>query len=83
MPASPSIKYIYVTRDARDVCLSFYKHLSHQAEEDGGYTKSMEEFVRDWSGGSIGEHLRAGYFAKLERLVASQTMLGSMHTKHA
>ena len=63
MPAGADIQYVYVTRDARDVCNSFYHHLSHQAPYDGGYTGGRSEFVRDWSEGSIafgpwGTHLK-------------------------
>ncbi len=53
MPASPSARFIYLVRSPRDVLLSFYEHLSHQAPEDGGYTRSLDEFVSEWVSGSI------------------------------
>ena len=64
VPSDPSVKLLYMTRAPRDVCNSFYHHLSHQAAEDGGYEGSREEFVRDWSDGKIafgawGDHLRS------------------------
>ncbi|GMH74595.1 hypothetical protein TrRE_jg6679 [Triparma retinervis] len=64
MPADPGVKLIYMTRAPRDVCNSFFHHLSHQAAEDGGYEGSREEFVKDWSDGKIafgswGDHLRS------------------------
>lgn len=64
MPSGDNIKYIYMTRHARDVCNSFYHHLSHQAPEDGGYTGSRSDFVKEWSNseiafGSWGDHLKS------------------------
>jgi len=65
MPApSPVVKYIYMTRTARDVCNSFFHHLSHQALEDGGFAGGRTEFVRDWAAGEIafgswGAHLNS------------------------
>lgn len=55
-------KYIYVYRDGRDACTSFYHHLSSQADA-GSYERSFDEFVRDWLGnkipfGSWAEHLK-------------------------
>ena len=37
MPADPSARFIYLVRSGRDACVSFYHHLSHQAEADGGF----------------------------------------------
>ena len=38
MPKSSShARYVYLTRRAADACVSFYHHLAHQAEEDGGF----------------------------------------------
>jgi len=64
MPSDPNVKMIYMCREPRDVCNSFYHHLSHQAPEDGGYTEGRGEFVREWSDGKIafgawGNHLRS------------------------
>ena len=62
--ATGTTKYLYATRSARDVCNSFYHHLSHQAPSDGGYTGSRSDFVKEWAQGEIafgawGDHLRA------------------------
>ncbi|GMH84555.1 hypothetical protein TrST_g1323 [Triparma strigata] len=64
MPPSPTVKYIYMTRSPRDVCNSFYHHLSHQSVDDGGYKGSRSEFVKDWNEGKIafgawGDHLKS------------------------
>lgn len=53
MPKQGAACFIYVVRSARDVCASFYHHLSHQAPADGGYKGSLDEFVADWVGGRI------------------------------
>ena len=60
--SAQNVKYIYMTRNAKDVCNSFFHHLSHQAPEDGGYEGSRDDFVREWSEGKIafgawGNHL--------------------------
>ena len=44
-------KFIYVTRNLPDVCISFYHHLSNQKE--GTYTNGFEQFARDWMEGNI------------------------------
>jgi hypothetical protein len=67
MPAvdpNSSTRYLYMTRTARDVCNSFFHHLSHQALEDGGFAGSRSEFVKEWASGRIafgswGGHLKA------------------------
>ena len=53
MPKGSSCKYIYVYRNAMDACISFYHHLSNQADEDGGYSGTFEEFVQDWTESKI------------------------------
>ena len=46
-------RYVYVVRDGRDCAVSFYKHLSAQAPEDGGYTKGWDVFFDEWIDGKI------------------------------
>ena len=57
-------RYVYVVRDGRDCVVSFYKHLSAQAPEDGGYTKGWDTFFDEWIDGKIAfggwcEHLKS------------------------
>ena len=57
-------RYVYMTRRAVDACVSFYHHLSHQAEEDGGFAGTQAEFVKEWTEGrapfgSWSAHLRS------------------------
>ena len=61
---SPDARYVYMTRRAVDACVSFYHHLSHQAEADGGYSGTLEAFIDDWTHGrapfgSWSAHLRS------------------------
>ena len=51
LPRGDSFKYIYIVRDGKDVVLSFYHHLSHQAE--GRYEKSFDNFLDEWCEGKI------------------------------
>ena len=51
LPQGESIKYLYIVRDGKDVVLSFYHHLSHQAE--GRYEKSFDCFLDEWCEGEI------------------------------
>ncbi|KAL7545425.1 hypothetical protein ACHAWF_008770 [Thalassiosira exigua] len=44
-------KFVYVTRDLRDVCVSFYHHLSNQRE--GTYAGSFRAFALDWMAGNL------------------------------
>jgi len=44
-------KFVYITRSPLDTCVSFYHHLSHQAE--GRYEKSLENFFRQWMDGEL------------------------------
>ena len=53
MPKAGDARYIYLVRGARDVCASFYHHLSHQSPADGGYEGSLDDFVEDWCAGKI------------------------------
>lgn len=65
MPKShPDARYIYMVRRPQDACISFFHHLSHQAEDDGGFVGSLDEFIREWTGGtaiygSWSAHLRS------------------------
>ena len=46
-------RYIYLTRNGRDACVSFFHHLSHMAVEDGGYTGTFDQFVLDFTSGAL------------------------------
>jgi hypothetical protein len=49
----PSVKYIYVVRDGRDVLTSFYHHLSNQHPDDGGFQGTFPEFLEQFLQGTI------------------------------
>jgi hypothetical protein len=49
----PNAKCIYIMRDAMDVMVSFYHHLVHMKEDDGGYTGTAPEFCHDFLDGKI------------------------------
>ena len=52
MPKShEGARYVYMIRRPADACVSFFHHLCHQAEEDGGFVGSFEEFAKEWTGG--------------------------------
>ena len=53
MPTGGEAKFLYLIRDAKDVCTSFFHHLSHQALEDGGFEGTIDEYVEQWVGGKI------------------------------
>lgn len=44
---------LYVARDPKDACISFFHHLTHQAPEDGGFPGTLDEFVDDFIQGKI------------------------------
>jgi hypothetical protein len=45
-------RFIYLMRNGKDVCTSFYHHLTHQSIEDGGVgDMQFDEFVRRWTNG--------------------------------
>jgi hypothetical protein len=46
-------KCVYVMRDPMDVMLSFYHHLANMAEEDGGYTGTIQDFCVDFLNGTV------------------------------
>jgi hypothetical protein len=52
MPKGSNMKYIYLMRHPYDVVVSFYHHLTNQADS-GGYEKSFKEFLDDWLTGKI------------------------------
>jgi hypothetical protein len=52
MPKGGDCKYIYVYRDGKDACVSFYHHLSNQADS-GPYDGSFEQFFEDWLKGKV------------------------------
>lgn len=71
-------KYVYITREAKDACVSFYYHLSHQYPEDGGYTGSLDAFVEDWikgkiSYGSLVDHVAAWKESKVVSMLEQQS----------
>lgn len=49
----PQAKCIYVMRDPLDVLASFYYHLIHMAQDDGGYEGTAAEFCKDFVEGTI------------------------------
>jgi len=52
MPKGTTVRYVYCVRRGRDVCTSFYYHLSNQVG-CGGFSGDFKEFVRKWCGGEI------------------------------
>ncbi|XRB02030.1 sulfotransferase [Pycnococcus provasolii] len=46
-------RYIYVVRDGRDVCTSFYHHLSNQKGDAGTYDAGFDAFFDDWIDGRL------------------------------
>lgn len=52
MPRLGLMKHIYVVRNGKDVCTSFYHHLSNQADS-GGFDGSFREFYHQWLQGSL------------------------------
>ena len=66
------VRYIYVYRNAKDVCVSFFHHLSNQIG-DGGLCEELNihQFIVDWSTGELPygswiRHLR-NWFDKIEK----------------
>lgn len=51
--------YIYVTRDPRDICISYYHYMN--ARKDGGHVGSLSDFIRNKSLGlsALNEHVRS------------------------
>lgn len=52
MPKGEKCKYIYVYRDGRDACVSFYHHLLNQADADP-FEGTFDQFFEDWLRGRI------------------------------
>jgi hypothetical protein len=52
MPKGSAAKYIYVYRNGKDVCASFFHHLTNQADS-GPYEGTFDEFVKDWCDNKI------------------------------
>lgn len=51
MPTHLPARFVYVVRDGRDTCVSFYNHLSHQLKKDGSEpveTRDFAAFHSDW-----------------------------------
>jgi hypothetical protein len=53
LPRGPSMKFIYVVRNGRDVVVSFYHHLKNQIGDAGNLEQSFPEFLDDWCNGKI------------------------------
>lgn len=56
MPAHLSARFVYVVRDGRDTCVSFYHHLTHQMKKDGSEpveTRDFTAFHSDWIAGKM------------------------------
>eukprot|EP00928_Gymnodinium_smaydae_P046181 TRINITY_DN30770_c0_g1_i1.p1 TRINITY_DN30770_c0_g1~~TRINITY_DN30770_c0_g1_i1.p1 ORF type:complete len:369 (+),score=42.60 TRINITY_DN30770_c0_g1_i1:43-1149(+) len=56
MPSHLDARFIYVVRDGRDTCVSFYHHLSHQMKKDGSEpveTRDFAAFHADWVKGQM------------------------------
>lgn len=52
--ASNNRKCIYIVRNAKDACCSFYHHLSNQQQESGGISESnFQSFFQAWIKGDI------------------------------
>ncbi|GAB5035175.1 sulfotransferase 6b1-like [Nannochloropsis oceanica] len=45
--------YLYLVRDGRDVCVSFYHHLKSMASDDGGYQGEFADFFEEWIEGRL------------------------------
>lgn len=52
MPRGDTYKYIYLYRNGKDVCTSFYYHLSNQADS-GGYEGTLTDFMNQWTSNLI------------------------------
>ena len=52
MPLGRRAKYIYVVRNGKDVCTSFFYHLTNQTD-NGGLECNFPEFLTNWCDGEI------------------------------
>ena len=71
---------IYITRDGMDSLESFYRHLSAQTEEDGGYTGDWDAFFEDYMNnrlwyGSWQENLES--WSRVQQAAAEEERDGS------
>lgn len=78
LPQGPSIQYIYVYRNGRDVAVSFFHHLSNQVS-DGVGVDNIKQFLTDWSNGSLPfgswiHHLRC-WLTQIDDLVINNVLL--------
>ncbi|XP_022251957.1 sulfotransferase 1C2-like [Limulus polyphemus] len=65
VPKNPSTKYVYVTRNPFDCCVSFYYHMKGM-KHISGVSGSFEDFFEDFILGKVGygdyfDHLKEGY----------------------
>jgi hypothetical protein len=63
MPKGAACKYIYVYRNGKDACTSFFHHLSNQADS-GPFEGTFDDFFDDWINdriifGSWSRHLKS------------------------
>ena len=63
MPKGAKCKYIYVYRNGKDACTSFFHHLSNQADS-GTFEGNFDDFFNDWINnriifGSWSQHLKS------------------------
>lgn len=73
---SVDARYIYMVRRPHDACVSFFHHLAHQSEADGGFLGTFDEFVEQWTGGAMyfgtwSAHLRSWLGADGESAAAA------------
>lgn len=45
--------YLYVVRDGRDACVSFFHHMKSMAKEDGGFEGDFSIFFQEWLEGRL------------------------------
>lgn len=67
MPKGRSCKYIYVYRNGKDACTSFFHHLSNQVDS-GPYEGTFDSFVKDWIDNKI---IFGGWIAHLKSWITA------------
>lgn len=53
MPRNGDARYIYVVRNGKDVCNSYYHHFTHMTIEDGGTDLSFDDYFQEWIKGNL------------------------------
>lgn len=77
MPTHIPARFVYVVRDGRDACVSFYHHLTHQLKKDGSEpveTRDFAAFHSDWVAGKLpfgfwADHLWSWHAARADSRV--------------